>query len=105
MIYSVNITNQAEEDLRAIYEYIAFQLKSFENANGQLERLEKNILSLKEMPQRFKIFEKEPWKSQGLRTMPVDNYIVFYIPDDSKQTVTIIRVMYGGRNVEKHLGV
>ncbi|MBQ8538462.1 MAG: type II toxin-antitoxin system RelE/ParE family toxin, partial [Ruminococcus sp.] len=40
---------------------------------------------------------------KGLRMMPVDNYIVFYIPDNDKNTVTIIRVMYGGRNIERQL--
>ena len=32
--------------------------------------------------------------------MPVDNYIVLYIADDNKHTVTIVRIMYGGRNID-----
>ena len=103
MVYSVKITNQAGEDLKTIYEYIAFALNSAENAEAQLSRLEKNILKLNEMPYRFKLYEKEPWKTRGLRTMPVDNYLVFYLPNDDTRTVTIIRVMYGGRNTDKQL--
>ena len=103
MSYSVKITNEANNDLRSIYEYIAFELKSIETAIGQLERLEQSILKLSEMPERYKQYENEPWKSKGLRMMPVDNYIVFYIPDNDKNTVTIIRVMYGGRNIERQL--
>lgn len=103
MVYSVKITNQAGEDLKTIYEYIAFELNSAENAEAQLSRLEKNILKLNEMPYRFKLYEKEPWKTRGLRTMPVDNYLVFYLPNDDTRTVTIIRVMYGGRNTDKQL--
>ena len=103
MSYSVKITNEADNDLRSIYEYIAFELKSIETAIGQLERLEQSILKLSEMPERYKQYENEPWKSKGLRMMPVDNYIVFYIPDNDKNTVTIIRVMYGGRNIERQL--
>ena len=34
---------------------------------------------------------------------PVDNYLVFYIPDAKSQTVTVIRVMYVGRDVDKEL--
>jgi len=34
---------------------------------------------------------------------PVDNYLVFYIPDDEAKIVTVIRVMYGGRDVDKEL--
>ena len=103
MIYSVNISKQAENDLRSIYEYIAFELQSLQNAQGQIGRLESNILNLKEMPERFSVFEKEPWKSRNLRVMPVDNYLVFYIPDKLTKTVNIIRVMYGGRDTEKQL--
>lgn len=35
--------------------------------------------------------------------MPVDNYVVFYIPDDSEETVTVVRVMYEGRDVDTQL--
>lgn len=35
--------------------------------------------------------------------MPVDNYLVFYISDKDKATVTIIRVMYAGRDVDNQL--
>lgn len=44
MIYKVDISEQADNDLRGIYEYIAFELQSPENAGGQLDRLEEHIL-------------------------------------------------------------
>ncbi len=55
------------------------------------------------MPERFRSYDKEPWQSRGLRIMPVDNYCVFYIPDQEKQVVTIIRVMYGKRDIDSQL--
>ncbi|MCD7717261.1 MAG: type II toxin-antitoxin system RelE/ParE family toxin [Lachnospiraceae bacterium] len=103
MKYAVEISRQAETDLREIYEYIAFDLQAPENAGGQIERLETCISGLSYMPQRFRGYEKEPWKSRGLRVVPVDNYLVFYIADDNTETVTIIRVMYGGRDVDSQL--
>ena len=42
-------------------------------------------------------------ESRRLRAAPVDNYLVLYIPDDDTQVVTIIRVMYGGRDVDTQL--
>lgn len=100
MIFEVEISAQADVDLRGIYEYIAYELQSPENASGQLDRLEENIMKLDQMPERFRQYEKEPWYSRGLRIMPVDNYCVLYIPDTEKAVVTIIRVMYGGRDIE-----
>ena len=39
MIYEVEVSEQADSDLRGIFEYIAFELQSPENASGQLDRL------------------------------------------------------------------
>ncbi len=103
MIYEVQISEQADYDLRGIFEYIAFELQSPENACGQLDRLEEQISSLDTMPERYQLYEKEPWKNRGLRTLPVDNYIVLYIPDSTKKVVTILRVMYTGRNIDSQL--
>ena len=85
MIYEVEVSEQADSDLRGIFEYIAFELRSPENASGQLDRLEEQILSLDTMPESYRKYEKEPWKSRGLRVLPVDNYVVLYIPDSVKR--------------------
>ena len=55
------------------------------------------------MPKRYRQYELKPWKSRGLRVALVDNYLVLYIPDDDTQVVTIIRAMYGGRDVDTQL--
>ena len=81
MSYEVTLTPEAKRDLREIYRYIAVDLQSEQNANGQLDRLEENILKLDEMPERFRVYDREPWRNRNLRVMPVDNYLVFYIPD------------------------
>ena len=103
MKYEVFTTEQAAADLRAIFEYIAYELLAGENAIKQLNRLEEAILSLDEMPERYHLYDKEPWRERNLRIMPVDNYLVFYIPQDDDKTVTIIRVMYGRRDIDAQL--
>lgn len=54
MIYEVELSEQADSDLRGIFEYIAFELQSPGNARGQLDRLEEQILSLDTMPERYR---------------------------------------------------
>jgi len=105
MIYEVEVSQQADSDLRGIYEYIAFELQSPKNASGQLDRLEKQILSLNTMPERYRRYEKEPWKSRGLRVLPVDNYLILYIPDHHKKVVIILRVMYARRDIDNQLNL
>ena len=51
MKYDVTFTEQAENYLRGIFEYIAFDLLSPENAAGQFDRIEEKILSLGEYPE------------------------------------------------------
>lgn len=89
MKYDVTFTEQAENDLRGIFEYIAFDLLSPENAAGQLDRIEEKILSLGEYPEKFRQYEREPWKSRNTRVVPVDNLCYFPIyPDKTKKLVT-----------------
>ncbi|WP_010249358.1 type II toxin-antitoxin system RelE/ParE family toxin [Acetivibrio cellulolyticus] len=103
MKYKIVITEQADADLRRIYEYIAFNLHEPAIAEGQLKSIEKGIRGLDEMPGRFRRLEIEPWRSRRLCQMPVDNFIVFYIPQNEDKTVTVIRVLYGGMDIDKEI--
>lgn len=103
MIFDIEVSEQADVDLRSIYEYIAFELNSSENARGQLDRLEESIMSLDQMPERFREYVSEIRNNYGLRIMPVNNYCVLYVTDVEKAKVTIIRVMYGGQDIDKQL--
>lgn len=102
-IYSVKITAQAEQDLRGVYEYIAYELQSPQSAAAQLSRLEESIRALDQMPDRFRRYDREPWHSRGWRIMPVDHYCVFYVPDHGRRVVEVTRVLYGGRDIEHTL--
>ena len=103
MIFNVVYTSEARQDLRDIYEYIAYELLVPETAAGQVDRIMKAARSLEQMPMRHRRYEEEPWHSQGLRFLPVDNYLIFYLPDETNNVVNIIRIMYGGRDVKKQL--
>ena len=103
MIFEIEVSDQADVDIRGIYEYIAFELQAPDNAGGQLDRLEESIMSLEQMPERFQGYKNEPWKSRGLRMMPVDNYCVLYITDIERAIISIVRVMYGGRDIDSQL--
>lgn len=103
MNWNIMYTAGARRDLRDIYEYIAYGLFAPEAATRQMQRIIKEIRALDEMPMRFQLYEEEPWHSEGLRFFPVDNYLVFYLPDETKNTVGIVRIMYGGRDIRRQL--
>ena len=103
MNYKINLTPKAQSDIKEIFRYIAVDLQSIQNATGQLDRLEKAISSLEQMPERYRVYDKEPWRSRNLRIMTVDNYLVLYVPNKEERTVTVIRIMYGGRDIDSQL--
>ena len=84
MNYKINLTPKAQSDLKEIFRYIAVDLQSIQNATGQLDRLEKAISSLEQMPERYRVYDKEPWRSRNLRIMTVDNYLIFYVPNNEQ---------------------
>ncbi len=101
--WTVVYTEQAERDLRSIFEYIAFSLLETEIAKNKVRRIMDAVAKLNEMPRRYHLYEKEPWHSKGLRVLPIDNYLVFYLPVEAKTMVAVIRIMYGGRDIEEQL--
>ena len=103
MIYSIVLTPQAKVDLVDIFRYIAVDLQSMQNVEKQLTRLQNAIASLDQMPERYRVYDKPQWKKRNLRIMPVDNYLVFYIPTHDDSTVTVLRVMYGARDIDKQV--
>ena len=86
MSYFINISDEAEEDLRSIYYYINHTLLAPSTARAQIARIKKDILGLDFMPTMFKLYYKEPWYSRGLRIMPVDKYVVLYLIDEVNNT-------------------
>ena len=98
--YTVSYSGDALNDLREIYTYIANELLVPETAAAQVGRIRKEVLSLEFMPARYALVEWEPWHSMGMYQFPVNNFIVYYLVDDEAGTVTVVRVFYGGRDIE-----
>ncbi len=103
MKFEVELTERADRDLRNIFLYIAVDLSAPENAERQINRLWDAILSLDELPERYRRYETEPWHSLGMRVLPIDNFVILYIPYLEEKAVRIVTVMYGGRDISEQL--
>jgi len=73
---------------------ITFSLLEQEIAKNQVRRIIDEVAKLNEMPLRYHLYEKEPWHSKGLRVLPIDNYLAFYLPVEAKMTVAVILLYY-----------
>jgi len=98
--WKVLLTPEFQQEIRDIHSYIANTLLVPETAVKQVRRIIDAAASLSVMPLRHPLYEKEPWYSRGLRKFTIDNFLVFYYPNQSTQEVVIFHVFYGGRNIE-----
>lgn len=98
--YSVIYSPTALDDLRAIYSYIAEELLAPQAAANTVNCIRSDIRKLDQFPEKHRQVEWEPWASMGMRIMPVKNFVIYYLVDKEAYIVTIVRVFYGGRDVE-----
>lgn len=96
MSWQIEIADAAHEDLRDIYAYIAYELRSPENARNVLRRILNGIATLEEMPNRFRPYPREPLASKGVRVMDVGNFCVYYLAKDG--VVAVSRILYFRRD-------
>ena len=101
MAYKIHLTEQARQDLREIYEYIAFALLEPEIARKVRKRITDKLYSLKETPEMYAVYQEEPWKSRGLRRINIENYSGFYLIEG--KNVQVIRILYSGRDISNIL--
>ena len=98
--YQIIYSPQALDDLKGIYTYIAFSLNAAAAARKQVERIRSEIRSLSTMPERYALVQWEPWYGIGLRKMTVNNFVVFYLVEKGERTVTVVRILYGGMDID-----
>ena len=104
MRWDVHYADAALQDLQNIYDYISDVLLEPGIAEKQTDRIMSAAESLEHMPYRYRLCEYKLWHSKGLRVLPVDNYLIFYLPDESRGVVDIYRIIYGSRDIGNHLG-
>lgn len=98
MPYQIKLTNHALEQLKEAVRYISTVIHEPETARHWSGRLQKAILSLDHMPFRYPLVDEEPWRTEGIRKMPVDNFIVYYWANEETAAVWITAVVYGRRD-------
>ena len=94
-------TYSARQDLQEIYEYIAYTLLAPETAEALTAQILSEVRSLGNMPERNPLYKEKPWRSQGVRFLPVKNYLVFYTVNKETGTVSIARILYGDRDIRQ----
>ena len=99
--YRVEIGIQAQTDITDIVRYIGQVLLEPRTAGNLYSLLKEEILSLKQMPERYPYEDDERLRALGIRKLLVKNYKVLYFVDSEQQLVQIARVFYAGRDISQ----
>jgi len=94
------MTESAADDLLKIAEYIAGELWEPATAQKLVGKIKEAVMSLVEMPTRYATVADERLAAQGIRKLPLESYIVFYMVAEKDGTVTVVRILYGRRDWE-----
>ena len=103
MNWKVVLTPQFKQEFTDIFDYIAQVLLAPDTAKNVATKILDQVEKLCDMPQRFSLYDKEPWRSRGLRKVVVDNFVIFYLPYDKTREVVVFHVFYGWRNIDNLL--
>ena len=98
MDYSVRLTSYSIFQIQETISYISKVLLVPETAAAWSDYLEKQRAGLSIMPARFPPVDNEPWRTKGIRRMPVKNFIVYYYIEENTKEVWITSVVYSKRN-------
>lgn len=60
-----------------------------------MEKIKLEISSPSAMPNRYPLTLEEPWRSEGIHKMPVENFLVYYWINEAEKAVWGTVVVYG----------
>ena len=92
--YKVKVNPRVIRELDHIYEYIANEKLSPENAKGQDARIKKAILSLDTFPQSNQERNEGRYAGTGYRQLIIDNYMAIFRIDEPRKIVYVVTIQY-----------
>lgn len=102
--YKIVYTDTAVNDIVEKFRYIAQTLRDRAVAERWYERLKESIQNdLSFMPEKYSLYQEEPWRSEGVRLFLTRQDVVLYSADDALRTVYILAVCTAGRDLSAHL--
>jgi len=96
MTYKLIVSKDVHFDIDGIVNYMVNKLQNQTAAVDFLDDVEKSYKNIIQNPMMYSSCDDERMK--GYRKIPIKNYLILYSVDEKQKTVTVIRIIYGGRN-------
>lgn len=93
--YEVIYLPAAKKDLNEIISYI--QIEAPEAALYFIEKIDENIVQLKDFPYKGKKPDDDSLNFKGYQILVIESYLVFYVVFEKEKIVEIRRIIHGKR--------
>ncbi len=103
MSWKIQYSETARNNLRELTVYIRDVLCAPVSSKKITKKILSSIKNLENFPEKYKLYQEEPWKSQGIRYFHVDNYIVIYSINQNSGIIYIHLILYGGMDISNQL--
>ncbi|MDR0426109.1 MAG: type II toxin-antitoxin system RelE/ParE family toxin [Clostridiales bacterium] len=100
---SYRFAPKALGDLEETLRYIEQDLSNPKAAEDLAVKLFEKIDTVRAFPDSGHKVENVYMADRSLRRFVVDNYVVFYKPDEAEHTIIIVRIVFGARNLNEIL--
>ena len=87
MAFNVEVTEAAQESVRASIEYVRLVLGSPNAASSLKAAYDKFVMNVADFPQMYPLMEDETLRNIGYRRALVKNYVAVYVIEEDKVTV------------------
>ena len=99
MKYTVIVSEEASEDIQAVFRYIAEEKGLPITARRWVDSVENAIKSLDYMPYRYPRYELQVPEVSELRKLVIERHLVLYTVKDTEHLVSVFRVISGRQDV------
>ena len=96
-MYQIKFTSLAEKDLNSSYDYIYEVLKNPHAAENLVLETEHTLSKISDMPYSCSMVSDPYLKKLGIRFLPIQNYVAFFIIEEDFKEIIVLRFLYGKR--------
>lgn len=97
--FRFEFTDSASRDPDDVLNYIAVNLKNPDAAKDFFDGIKAEIRNICSFPDSAEEVENEFVIFRGVRRVTVGNYNLYYYPYEGNKTVTVLRIIYGKRDL------
>jgi plasmid stabilization system protein ParE len=97
------LAQRAADDLNEIVSYLAVELDNPSAAAKFLDRLHGAIENICTFPESGARVLNEFLPNESIRKVLVDHYVLYYLPNAEAETIYVLRIIYGRRNMDEIL--